>query len=107
MVQQLRNELADSQHKADSLVQILRAHEQKHQCETLLAEGRTIDAATTLIELTNTASEETRANALIMNWLAGEILHSTLKGVLDPYYQSLRIVAYQRWKVLAMRHRML
>ena len=50
-------------------------HEQKHQCEALYADGRTVDAAVSLLELTNTMSEEVRANGLIMDWLASTFRH--------------------------------
>ena len=52
---------------------MLHVHEQKHQCETLYADGRTVDAAVSLLEITNTMSEEVRANKLIMLWLASKL----------------------------------
>ncbi|KAH0831375.1 hypothetical protein J3R83DRAFT_14038 [Lanmaoa asiatica] len=71
-VQQLRTQHANSQHRADSLSRILRAHEQKHQCETLYAEGRIMDAALSLLEIINTVGEEVRTNNLLMDWFASE-----------------------------------
>ncbi|KAH0826747.1 hypothetical protein J3R83DRAFT_5154 [Lanmaoa asiatica] len=83
-VEQLRTQHADSQHRADSLVQVLRAHEQKHQCEALYTQGRIIDAAVSLLEITNTISE-IRGNKLIMEWLARFTLQcvTTLERVGD------------------------
>ena len=57
---------------ADSLAQILRAYEQKHQCETLYSEGRIIDSAVSLLEITNIMSKNLSASKLIVDWLAGE-----------------------------------
>ncbi|KAH0829008.1 hypothetical protein J3R83DRAFT_2460, partial [Lanmaoa asiatica] len=71
-VQHLFSQHANSEHRADGLVQVLCAHEQIHRCETLYAEGRIIDAAVSLLEITNTASEEVRDNKLIMDRLTGE-----------------------------------
>jgi peptide subunit release factor RF-3 len=58
----------------DNLIQILRAHEQKDQCEALYAEGRIIDAAVSLLEIGNTVNNYVRANMLIMDWLSGKFL---------------------------------
>ena len=65
---------ADAQHKADSLIQINRAHEQKHQCESLYTQGHIHGATKCLLEMLNTVDEDVRANKLIMNQLAGEFL---------------------------------
>ena len=46
---------------------ILRAHEQKRQCEALYAEGRIIDAAVSLVEFANTVNDDIRANWPIMD----------------------------------------
>lgn len=100
MVQGLRNELTESQHKASSLVQMLRAHEQKHRCEALYATGRIMDAAASLLELMNTVSEEARTNELIMNWLTGEFLRNILReySIHSPrVYASLRINSGKHW----------
>ena len=64
-VQELRAERAD-------FLQILHAHEQRHQCEVLYAGDHIIDAAKLLLEIVNTTSQAARANKLIMDWLAGE-----------------------------------
>ena len=53
-----------------NLAQLLHAHEQKHQCEVLYADGRIVDAAISLLEITNTMSEQVKTNKLIMDWLA-------------------------------------
>lgn len=79
-VEQLRNELTDSHGTADSLVQLVRAHELKHRCEALYTEGLIHDAAVSLLELTTTVSEEAMGNGLIKNWLAGGFLRSGLEG---------------------------
>ena len=68
----LRVQLAESRLKADSLTRINRAHEQKHQCESLYAQGRTYDAAESLLEIVNTINEDIRGDKLIFDWLAGE-----------------------------------
>jgi predicted RNase H-like nuclease (RuvC/YqgF family) len=60
------------QHKADSLIRISRAHEQKHQCELLYAQGRIYDAAESLLQMTNTVNDDMRGDKLIFDWLAGE-----------------------------------
>ena len=69
---ELCNQLAESQLKADSLIRIIRAHEQKHQCEFLYSQGRIYDAAESLLELANTLNEDIRGDKLIFDWLAGE-----------------------------------
>jgi len=70
--QELRIQLAEARRKADGLVRINRAHQQKHQCESLYAQGRIQDAAECLLEFTNTVNEDVRANSFIIDWLAGE-----------------------------------
>ena len=77
-VQTLRTQLAESQQKAgqerDDLVRIL---EQKHRCEVLYAEGRTIDAAMSLLVIANAVGENLEPNRFIAHWLAGEFWHYT------------------------------
>jgi len=68
-IQELRVQAADAQRKVDG---INHAHEQKHQCESLYAQGRIHGAAECLLELTNTVNEDARANKLISDWIAGE-----------------------------------
>ncbi|KAF8448832.1 WD40-repeat-containing domain protein [Boletus edulis BED1] len=100
MVQQLHDELTESERKADSLIQIIRVHEQKHQCEVLYAEGHIIDAAASLLELANTISEDARANELIMNWLAeftyrcASTLENTGNEALNALKHGKAIAAY-------------
>ncbi|KAF8557095.1 hypothetical protein OG21DRAFT_1495015, partial [Imleria badia] len=72
--QQLRVQLAECQQKADRLIRIIRAHEQKHHCESLYAQGRIYDVVDTLREIANTVDEDARANKLIVDWLA-EFMH--------------------------------
>ncbi|KAG8214228.1 hypothetical protein J3R82DRAFT_11026 [Butyriboletus roseoflavus] len=67
--QELRTDFDDTQHKADSLGQLLHAHERKHQCEVLYNAGRIIDAAKFLLEIVNTLSEDVRTNKLFTDWL--------------------------------------
>jgi hypothetical protein len=61
-------------------IRINRAHEQKHRCEFLFAEGRIYDAAESLLEIANTVSEDMdmRGNKLMVDWLAGEFRRRTL-----------------------------
>jgi hydrogenase maturation factor HypF (carbamoyltransferase family) len=82
-VQGLHAQLADSQHKANNLAHILRAHERKHQCEALYAEGRIIDAAESLLEIANAVSEDMKANKLLMDWLAGELRGQVLEAIIQ------------------------
>ncbi|KAF8548009.1 hypothetical protein OG21DRAFT_1516754 [Imleria badia] len=70
-IQQLRNQLSDTQKKADNLDHILRLHERKHQCEVLYAQGRMYDSVELLLEITSTITDEVRANKLIIEWLSG------------------------------------
>lgn len=71
-VQVLRTELADSQQKTDRLTKVLFAHQQKHQCESLYADGHVMDAAQVLLEIARTAGDEVKADEIIMEWLSGE-----------------------------------
>ncbi|KAF8444928.1 hypothetical protein L210DRAFT_3054439 [Boletus edulis BED1] len=69
--QELRVQLAETGNKTDSLIRIIHAFEQKHQCETLYAQGRIYNAAESLLEITNTGVlEDLRDNKLIIDWLA-------------------------------------
>ena len=82
MVQELRTELSSSQQKADRLTKIVCAHRQKHQCETLYADGNIIDAVQILLEIVRTASDEVKADTLIGDWLSGEFrYHRSKKSV--------------------------
>ena len=65
--------IAGSQHKADRLIRILCAHERKHRCEALYAEGRVMDAAVSLLETAGTISEAVKGDKAIVDWLFGEI----------------------------------
>ncbi|KAI9455060.1 hypothetical protein HD554DRAFT_2331645, partial [Boletus coccyginus] len=69
-IQELRAQLADTQRRADGLIRINRAHEQKHQCESLYAQGQIHGAAECLSGILNTVNEDVRANKFIMDWLA-------------------------------------
>ncbi|KAF8547586.1 WD40 repeat-like protein [Imleria badia] len=68
--QELRAQLAECQQKADRFIRIIHAHEQKHNCESLYAQGRIYDAAESLMEVENTVSGDVRANKFITDWLA-------------------------------------
>ena len=103
-VQELRLQHADSQHKADNLVQILHVYEQRHQCEAMYAEGRIIEAAVSLLKITNTTSAEVRTNKLLMDSLAGTFRCHTAEEVFNFCQQSLRVDVYQRWKQLETGH---
>lgn len=78
-VQRMHSQLSDSRRAAaqekDNLVQILHTHEQTLQCDVLYADGRILDAAVLLLEITNSMSEEARANKLIMDWFASKFWH--------------------------------
>ena len=76
--QELRVQLAESQHKADSLIRINREHEQKHQCESLYTQGRIYDAAEFLLEIANTVTEDMRVDKSLFDWLASELQRYTL-----------------------------
>ncbi|KAI9571574.1 hypothetical protein HD554DRAFT_2168842 [Boletus coccyginus] len=78
--QQLRTQLADAQRKADGLIRINHAHEQKHQCESLFAQGRIQRAAECLLEFANTLNDDVRANKLITDWLA-EFTHRCIAAL--------------------------
>ncbi|KAF8120437.1 hypothetical protein EV363DRAFT_1303168 [Boletus edulis] len=71
VTQDLRVQLSDSQNSADSLIRTIRAHEQKHKCESLYAQGCIYDTAKCLLEVTENVSKDMGANQLITNWLAG------------------------------------
>ena len=77
-IQELRVQLAESQHKADSLIRINRANEQKHQCELLYAQGRIYDAAESLLQIDNTVIEDMRGDRFIFDWLAGKFRRRAL-----------------------------
>ena len=64
-IQELRVQLSDAQ-------RIIHAHEQKHQCESLYAQGSIQGAAECLLELANTVNENVRANEVIADFLTGE-----------------------------------
>ncbi|KAF8548434.1 hypothetical protein OG21DRAFT_1516295 [Imleria badia] len=85
--QELRVQLAECQQKADRLIRIIHAHEQKHHCESLYAQGRVYDAAESLIEITSIVNEDESADkdSFIFDWLA-EFTHqcvATLERVGD------------------------
>ena len=80
------------------LVQLLHMHEQKYQCEVLYADGRIVDAAVSLLEMTNATSEQVRTNKLIMDWLASTFGITNRDKVLNWYNQSLQTNAYRHWK---------
>ena len=65
--QELRVQLSDAQ-------RIVHAHEQKHQCEFLYAQGRIQGAAECLLELASTVNEDVRlrTNKVIADFLTGE-----------------------------------
>jgi len=71
--QELHIQLANTQ-------QINYAHEQKHQCESLYAQGRIKGAVECLFELANTINEDVRlgANKVITDFVAGEFQRHAL-----------------------------
>ncbi|KAI9571644.1 hypothetical protein HD554DRAFT_1800783 [Boletus coccyginus] len=81
----LEQTLSDTRLKADGLSRINHAHEQKHQCESLYAQGRIQSAAECLLEFANTVNDDVKTNKLIIDWLA-EFTHrciTTLERVGD------------------------
>ena len=78
-VQELNVQLTGCHNKSDSLIRIIHAHEQIHQCEALYVQGRIYDAAESVLALANTIGEDLRANKTIIDWLASEFQHQTLK----------------------------
>jgi len=77
-IQDLRIQLADAQRKADGVIRINRAHEQRYQCESLYARGRIQGAAECLLEFLNIVNEDVRSNKVIADFLAGEFRHRAL-----------------------------
>ena len=78
-IQQLRTQLSDSQQNAKQLStelsssrQVIRAHQQKHECETLYANGHVVDAANSLLDITRSINDDVKSDAIIMDWLSGE-----------------------------------
>lgn len=85
--EELRVQLAESQHKADS---VICAHEQKHQCESLYAQGRIYDAAQSLLEMQNTINESVRTNKFVVDWLSGEFRRRAWNRAFNRCHQNLR-----------------
>ena len=85
--EELRVQLAESQHKTDS---VIRAHEQKHQCESLYAQGRIYDAAQSLLEMQNTINESVRTNKFVVDWLSGEFRRRAWNRAFNRCHQNLR-----------------
>ena len=85
--EELRVQLAESQHKADS---VICAHEQKHQCESLYAQGRIYDAAQSLLEMQNTINESVRTNKFVVDWLSGEFRRRAWNRAVNRCHQNLR-----------------
>lgn len=85
--EELRVQLAESQHKADS---VICAHEQKHQCESLYAQGRIYDAAQSLLEIQNTINESVRTNKFVVDWLSGEFRCRAWNRAFNRCHQNLR-----------------
>jgi len=72
-------QLADAQRK---IIQINRAHEQKHQCESLYAQGDIHGAAECLLEIANIVNEDMGDSRLIIDWLSGEFrLHASGQSI--------------------------
>ena len=94
----LDNETAQLRQTVTELHAVLCAHEQKHQCEALYAQGRIQDAAEALLKIVDTPSEAVRTNKLIVGWVSSEFLCHELVENLDPSYQRLRASAYRNWK---------
>ena len=81
-IQGLRNELADSRQKTESLTKILSVHRQKYICESLYADNRFMDAARSLLEIMRMAIGDVRADTTVMDWISGEFrLHGPDEAV--------------------------
>ncbi|KAG9311853.1 hypothetical protein JVU11DRAFT_8105 [Chiua virens] len=65
-IRELRLEFTAFRDNADGLV---RAHEQRHQCETLCAQGRISDATRLFLEILNNTSNSVKVNKVITGWL--------------------------------------
>ncbi|KAI9455065.1 hypothetical protein HD554DRAFT_299997 [Boletus coccyginus] len=70
-IQELHVQLAEAERKADRLIRINHAHEQKDQCESMYAQGRIHVAAKCLLEIVNTVNNDVRTNKFIFDWLPG------------------------------------
>ena len=68
----LHTELTDLRQHADSLTKILRVYQQKHQCETLYADGCIMAAAQLFFEIVRTASDSVKVDTIITDWISGE-----------------------------------
>ena len=101
----LRIQLADAQRKADGLIRINLAHSQKHQCESLYAQGQIHGAAECLLQILNAANEDVRANKLIMDWLSGEFRCRALDREFNCCHQSLYTDLSRHWRELETKHR--
>ena len=79
-----------------NLAQLVRVHEQKHQCEVFYAEGHIVDAVASLLEIKNTAREAIRGYTFITDWLAGEFWHCELRDIAEFVRQTSRTDAHRR-----------
>ena len=74
-IQLLRIQLSDSQQNAKTELAssqlVVRVHRQKHECETLYADGHVIDAAKSLLDVTKSVTDDVKSDAIIMDWLSG------------------------------------
>ena len=81
-VQQLHIQLSNSQQNANRITQqfstelanskqVICAHRQKHECEILYADGRVIDAANSLLDITKSVNDDVKSDVIIMDWLSG------------------------------------
>lgn len=85
---------------------MLSVHEQKHRCEALYAEGRIVDAASSLLEFIGTTSEVGKADKVIVDWISGEFSCRSLEMMIDTG-QGLRCNVSQDWKELETRRQTL
>lgn len=78
-IRRMRKEQTELEKTNKSLLAIIRAHEQKHQCEALYAAGNTKDAAESLCKFVDATSDEVKTNKLIMDWISGEFWYLWLE----------------------------
>ena len=60
------------------------------------AEGHIVDAAASLLEIKNTASEVVRGDTFIMGWLAGGFWHCEPRDITEFVCQISRTDAHRR-----------
>jgi len=78
-IRRMRKEKTELEKTNESLRALLRAHEQKHECEALYSEDRAKDAADSLCKFVDSASDEVKTDGIIMDWVSGKFLFGLLQ----------------------------